>query len=187
MKVTKGQYGYNAHLRKIAVCKTLVLFAISFSLFLAGYIATETRNNVLTVVAILGCLPASKSAVNMIMAFRAKGCSAGTAEAVQPFCKNLSLLYDLYMTSERKNFDISCIAVGGGFLYGYTEDGRTDTDAAEKHIQNILKLNDRPGIPVRILTDQSAFLERLRDMSEMPEGKDKDIEEIGQILKAVSL
>lgn len=189
MKIAKGQYGYNAYLRKTAAGKTILLFAVAFSLFFAGYIHVGTRNNLLTVVAILGCLPASKSAVNMIMAFRAKGCSRETAKLLKPFEHKLCLLYDLYMTSEKQSYDISCMAVAKEFLYGYTENEKTDADAAEKHIRDILKANARPTVPVKILTDREAFLERLHDMEkgQMAEAEYHGIEEIAQLLKAISL
>lgn len=42
-------------------------FGISIAVFLTGYLTTHTRNNLLTIVAILGCPPAARSAVGMIM------------------------------------------------------------------------------------------------------------------------
>lgn len=187
MKVSKGQYGYHSYLRKINTIKTVIFFAVSIALFVAGYMQTGTRNNVLTVVAILGCLPASKSAVNMIMAFRAKGCSKEAAEVIKPYGENVCLLYDCYMTSEKKSFDLSCVAVAKEYIYGYTECEKTDTEAAGKHIQDILKMNKMPVIPVKILTDREVFAERLRDMENNVEEDRKETEDLVRLLKAISL
>ena len=75
-KNKKGTYGYIGKQRRWEIIKTLLMFGISIALYTAGYIATKSNKNLLTLVAVLGCLPASKSAVNMIMFLKAKGCSA---------------------------------------------------------------------------------------------------------------
>lgn len=207
----KGQCGYYRHLKKVTTIKTILFFAVSFILFIAGYVQTGTRNNVLTVAAILGCLPASKSAVNMIMAFRAKGCSEEDAALFQPYEKCICLLYDLYITSETKSYDVSCMAVTKDFIYAYLQDKKADIKAAEAHVQNILSLNKKPAIPVKFLTDRELFLQRLEDIrqaedaankgqsakhaaqAEKPEGtkqSKKDAaftEEIADIMKAIAL
>lgn len=204
----KGRCGYYRHLKKVTTIKTIVFFAVSFLLFIAGYVQTGTRNNVLTVVAILGCLPASKSAVNMIMALRAKGCSEEDAALFQPYENDIFLLYDLYITSETKSYDVSCMAVTENFIYAYVQDKRADTKAAEAHVQSILSLNQKPAVPVRFLTDRDTFLQRLADIRQAEKAKTKEqpakhaaqdikaedtdrsaahIEEIADIIKAISL
>lgn len=187
MKVGKGQYGYNAHLRKVTILKTVLFFGVSIALFIAGYIQTGTRNNVLTVAAILGCLPASKSAVIMIMAFCAKGCSRETADLVKAYENKICLLYDCYMTSEKKSFDIACMAVTREYIYGYTENSKTEISVAEKHIQDILKANKKPSIPVKILNDKNTFVQRLQDMEKNAEVDINEVAELANILKAISL
>ena len=59
----KGTRNYIDTQKKYEIFRTLLYFGISVSLFAAGYIQTGRKTNLLTVVAILGCLPASKSAV----------------------------------------------------------------------------------------------------------------------------
>ena len=67
MKITKGMPGYIKDQKKKRILITILLFGISIAVFLTGYLTTHTRNNLLTIVAILGCLPAARSAVGMIM------------------------------------------------------------------------------------------------------------------------
>ena len=71
----KGQYGYLKRQMKRELIKTFILFGISLSLYFAGRITTGTNKNLLTIVAVLGFLPASQFAVRSIMFMRAKGCS----------------------------------------------------------------------------------------------------------------
>ena len=72
----KGQKGYLAWNKKMSICKTLVLFAISFAVYAMGIWSTGSNQNLLTIVAVLGCLPACRSAANLI------------APSACPFCGN---------------------------------------------------------------------------------------------------
>lgn len=69
----KGSRDYIRTQRVYEILRTALYFGISLSLFAAGYIATKSKLNLLTVAAVLGCLPASKSAVSMIMFLRYRG------------------------------------------------------------------------------------------------------------------
>ena len=83
-KVNKGEFEYLAYMKKKQVIITIILFLVSISLYVAGYIATKTNANLLTIVAVLGLLPASKSFVEMIMYLRAHGCSETLIWYLQP-------------------------------------------------------------------------------------------------------
>ena len=74
-RVGKGEYGYIAYQRKVVIIRTVIFFAVSIAIFIAGYVTTGTRRNLFTIVAVLGTLPACKSLVNLIMFTKAKGCS----------------------------------------------------------------------------------------------------------------
>ena len=65
--MTKGCYGYLTRQKKKEIIKTVLFFALSLSVFAIGYATTGTKKNLLTIVAMLGFLPASKSMVSMIM------------------------------------------------------------------------------------------------------------------------
>ena len=75
-RAVKGNFGYLRAKRLTVLIRTVIFFAISLALFAAGYITTGKKENLLTIVAVLGCLPACKSMVNTIMLFRASGCSS---------------------------------------------------------------------------------------------------------------
>ena len=81
-KIAKGQYGYITQQKKWSTARTLILFALSLSIFIIGIISTGSKENLLTVVAVLGCLPAGRSAVNTIMFLRARGCSKEAKEKI---------------------------------------------------------------------------------------------------------
>ena len=91
------------------------------------------------------------------------------------------------MTSEKKSFDIACMAVTREYIYGYTENSKTEISVAEKHIQDILKANKKPSIPVKILNDKNTFVQRLQDMEKNAEVDINEVAELANILKAISL
>ena len=129
MKAIKGTFGYLEKKKTNSIVRTILYFAISAAIFIAGYLTTKTRANLLTVVAVLGCLPACKSAVNMIMLLRAKGCSSKAHETILACEGRLIGMYDMYFTSYQKNFPLSHMVVDKKVILGYTEIEKTDTDA----------------------------------------------------------
>lgn len=70
----KGTRGYLRTQKNYEIIRTVLYFAISIALFIAGWVSTGSRENLLTIVAVLGCLPACKSLVEMFMYLRYKGC-----------------------------------------------------------------------------------------------------------------
>lgn len=48
-------------------------FGVSIGLYVMGYVTTGSNKNLLTIVAVLGCLPACKSLVNLILFLKAEG------------------------------------------------------------------------------------------------------------------
>ncbi len=78
----KGKSDYLDTQKKYEIMRTSLYFLISLSLFAAGWITTGDRLNLLTVVAVLGCLPACKSTVGMIMFLKFKSISKTDVEQI---------------------------------------------------------------------------------------------------------
>ena len=66
IKYEKGTPGYLREKLKIEILRTVVYFAIVIAVFLLGYSQTHSKKNLLTVVAVVGCLPACKALVGVI-------------------------------------------------------------------------------------------------------------------------
>ena len=64
-KVIKGEPGYLDYKRKAEIIRTVIYFALVAAIFILGYSQAHTRLNLMTVVAVLGCLPASKALVGV--------------------------------------------------------------------------------------------------------------------------
>ena len=95
----KGTRGYLRTQKNYEILRTVLYFAISLSLFIAGWVSTGSRENLLTIVAVLGCLPACKSLVEMFMFLRYRGCGEREAAQIAAHTKGLTGLYDMVFTS----------------------------------------------------------------------------------------
>jgi len=169
----KGTRNYIDTQKKYEIIRTLLYFGISISLFVAGYIQTGRKANLLTIVAVLGCLPASKSAVGAIMFLRFKSCRADAAVQIEKHCQGLHCLYDMVFTSYQKNYVVSHLAVQGNTVCGYS--GKTDFPENDfyRHIDHILKMDGLKDVTVKIFTDLKKYTERLEQMKglETDEGR----------------
>ena len=67
MKIQKGDAGYLRRRKRLLILEAVVSFGLVAALIIAGYVTTKTKLNLLTVVAVLGCLPASRILVNLII------------------------------------------------------------------------------------------------------------------------
>lgn len=165
-KVQKGQFGYLSYKKKMTTIVTIGMFAISIALYIAGYVTTKTNANLLTVVAILGCLPASKSAVSMIMFLKAKGCSEDDKEVIEKVIGSLDGYYDLYFTGYTKNFPTSHLVVTKNSILAYSADEKITEKDFNEHMKDILNKERIHDITVKLFTDRDKYLNRLKELNE---------------------
>lgn len=182
----KGTRYYLDTQKKYEIARTILYFGISLSLFFSGWFLVGTKMNLLTIVAVLGCLPASKSAVDMIMYLRYHSCGREAGEAIEKAAQGLSGLYDLVFTSYDKNYPVAHITVKGNTVCGYTEDPGFDEQAFYKHIGSILKADNYRNVSVKIFSQLNKYTQRLEQLLRQ-ETEEMDTEAILGILKSVSL
>lgn len=164
MKIEKGSYGYVDNHKKRQLIKTLIFFAIPLSIILVGFVTTKTKMNYFTVIGVVGCLPACKEMVNVLMFWKRKSLKQEFYEQVQPHMQGMEALYELNFTSYDKNMPIDCMAVCGSCAVGYSSKKDLDTAFAEKHVKDILKGNGYRQ-NVKIFKELKPFLERLDALS----------------------
>ncbi|MCM1183791.1 MAG: hypothetical protein NC337_10495 [Roseburia sp.] len=169
-KQAKGTFGYPPYQTKLVILRTVLYFLLAMAVFLLGYFSTGTKENLLTVVAVCGLLPACKSLVSVIMYLRIPAFSAETYRAISSKTGDMTVLYSLYLTSYKKNFPINCFGVRGNCLVGYTEFADCDVAACEEHIKELLKQNRLKNVTVKIFRDQRKFEERLAQLGDAEHG-----------------
>ena len=170
-KVEKGKPGYLNYKKKAEILRTVIYFAIVAAIFLLGYTQTHTRLNLMTVVAVLGCLPASKALVGVIARF--------------PYC------YDTVITSREKIMPADCFVISGHNLYGYTHYEKVNPEELAKHIRSILSQNGYTGLTVKILNQYAPFLARVEGLDNIAAVEQEDTkqteQEIRQLLLNISM
>lgn len=166
-RIGKGDYGYLKYAKNRQLIWTVILFAVSLSLLIGGYLLVHTKANLLTMVAVLGMLPASKSLVQYIMFMKAKGCSAADYEQIKAHEGELLVLYDLYFTSEKKNYPVSAMALKGKTICFYVSGAESLVSACEKHFEGVFRQNQFEGYTVKGFTRLDRFLERLDSLDKV--------------------
>lgn len=182
----KGTENYLNTQKKYEWIRTLLYFGISASLFIAGYLQTGEKTNLLTIVAILGCLPASKSMVSAIMFQRFKSCGKENARLFGQHSRGLACLYDMVFTSYKKNFVIGHLAVRGGTLCGFSEDRDFREEDFRKHMDQILKMDGHKNMVIKIFTNPEKYTERLEQLKALDPEAPKT-EAVIATLKSVAL
>lgn len=182
----KGTRNYLNTQKKYEIIRTILYFGISLSLFAAGYIQTGRRGNLLGIVAVLGCLPASKSAVGTIMFLRFHSCTDRAASQIEEHSQGLCCLYDMVFTSYKKNYVVSHLAVCGNTVCGFSENEQFAENEFYKHIGDILKLDGHKNVTVKIFTNLSRYMERLEQMKAL-EQDENGTATVTATLKSVAL
>ena len=153
----KGTYLYLDTQRKYEIARTVLYFLLSFGMFFAGYFATGTKINLLTVVAVLGMLPASKSLVSVIMFCRYKSCR-------EEFETGVLNAYDMIFTSEKINYPVGHLCVSGGCIVGYSERKDFNENSFKDHVSSILSAEKIEGMTIKIFTDKASYISRIRSL-----------------------
>ena len=166
-KIQKGDFGYINSQKKKRVAITILMFAIPVIIFLTGLYITHTRKYMVTLGAILGCLPASKSMVSMIMFLRFSSLPPEKADVIEAHMHHLCGLFDLVITTEKKNYRIGHIVSRDNVLCGYTEDPAFDEKGFYTYIDQVLKAEHYKNITVKVFTDLKKYTDRLDSLEKL--------------------
>lgn len=170
----KGEFGYIAAEKKRKLIITAILFAVPLLIFFTALLYFKTRLTIWTVVAVVGCLPACKMMVNLIMLFRSPSMEKSVYEQIREHCGDLVMSYEMYMTFYEKNAFIDAFAICGNLVVGYSSDPKIDAAFMENEAQKILKGNGYRAT-VKIFKELKPFLERLDSMNQHRESLEEGI------------
>ncbi len=164
-KTPKGAYGYLDENKFYEWKKAAAMLAVPLVIFLAGCLINGSRLNILTVVAIVGCLPGCNQIVHAILASRYHSMDRELYEEVERLRGDRLAIYENVFTTYDKNFYVDCIVISGREVAGYTTDVKTDANAAAEHLKKSLRDNSYKQ-NVKIFTERRMFLERVRTLAE---------------------
>ncbi len=163
----KGTKNYIDSQKKYELIRTLIYFFIPISLFIAGYVTTKTKVNLLTIVAVVGVLPACKSLVGLIMFLKHHSLKDEYAERIEAVHHDIPELYDMVFTTYDKNYVVSHMVIAGNTVCGFTEDKNFKEKEFNTHIQNVLKTDGFKTVTFKVYTDIKKYTERLEQLKEL--------------------
>lgn len=191
MKIEKGQMGYLKALKKKYLLWSLGEFGIVAAVFILGYVQTKTKQNLFTIVAVVGCLPAAKMLVEFITVSPHQGIEKEKFEEIEEKAPLIMRLYDMLFTSAQKAMPVDALVVSGHVVCGYASNPRTDEAALSEYIKGILKDNRYDKMTVKIFHNYKMFLARAEGLNNMaaverPEN-DRNEQKIKKILFSIAM
>ncbi|MCR5282050.1 MAG: hypothetical protein K6E18_01660 [Lachnospiraceae bacterium] len=202
----KGEFGYLSYKKKTETIKTILYFLIPLSLFLAGILTTGTKKNLLTIVAVLGILPASKNAVLLIMYLKSKGITVSLHDKIESALSamrsdgrdevtaHLDVLYEMVFTTHDVTFEVPALFLYAGSICGFLQTGKVpkgkDTQTLlsdlEKHLETSLK---KEGVTVnaKMFETEDAFLRRFNELKPLERAAEAQNGAACRILKQITL
>lgn len=189
-KLLKGEYGFYKSQQKKSLLLTILFFAIVLAVFFTGLIATGNRLNVMTVVAVLGCLPACKQTVNLFMLYQKKPCSMERYNAIRTFEKSARIAYELYITSQKGAYPFDAVCVKNHTILFLTHPGKMDTSEFQLFLREILKNNEIKNCTIKVYEKENSFLEHVKSLVALETESNEEMEltdTIMRVLLAISL
>ena len=165
MKINKGDAGYISSRKKRVLIKTILQFGIVAALIVLGIWQTGDRMNMLTLIAILGCLPAAKTMVELIMIFPHKSIEADKAKEIQEKTDYITSSFDMVLTTKDHVMPIDSVVISNNTICGYTSSAKVDLNFAAKHIKQMMQVNHFNDVSVKIFDNYTQFLTRAEGMN----------------------
>ena len=185
-KITRNEKGYLNTKRKYEIFKTILYFAVPFALFIAGVVTTKTRLNLLTIVAILGMLPACRILVTTIMYLKSKGISDDDYEQIKDLTEHITGSFDNVFTTYEKTYEVPSLVIRSGNVCGYAAKKYNTLNSLEQHLTTCIK-KEGYCVNVKIFETLDAYITRLQSLNKLEESERKKDLAILQILHEISL
>ena len=165
MKVEKGKPGYIKAEKNRYLIWSIAEFAVVAALVIIGYVQTESKMNLLTVVAVVGCLPAAKTLVEFITMAPHKSIETKKYKEIEEKANLLVKAYDLIITNSEKVMPVDVIVISGHTVCGYTSNPKTDEAKVASYLKEMLQKNHCEKVTVKVFHDYVAFLSRAEGMN----------------------
>ncbi len=172
-QIPRGLPGYVDHAKKAELIKTIVMFALVLAILLTGIYTTGNRMNLLTIVAVVGCLPAARYLVNYIARAPFHSMEEAQAEEIEEHAGDVPVYYELILGASDKNRFVDCIAISEHAICGYASHPKTDIPDTEAYLKKICRENGYKKVSVKLFDKKEDFLRRLDEMQEHYDSDEK--------------
>lgn len=188
-RVSKGEFGYINNHKIYTIFRTILFFAMALGIYAIGYKNTGTNKNLLTIVSILGLLPASKSCVNMIMFLRFKSLDKDLYSRLKSQSDTTTLLYENVLTTTEKSYFLPAILYRNHTIISYCENKANEALAIiENHLKDSMKI-EKIDVTVKVFRSEEQFTDRCKSICQMEQDDDDKalMETVYATIKAISL
>lgn len=187
----KGDIGYFDNLKKRDLIKCTLQWVLVIVFLVVGFIVFGTKLNILTLVAVLGCLPASKATVGVIVKWPIKSIETTLANQVEANSDNMTVSYDVVLTSKEKIMPLKCVAISNNTVYGYSTNEKVGPEETANYMKNFFLQNDCGRVNVKVFKEFVPFISRVEGLNniaavEQADNKDKE-EKLKHIIKLYSM
>lgn len=113
-KLNKGTYGYLDRLKAHEWKKTALFLSVPIIIFLVAWAINGTRNTVVTVMVIVGCLPGCNQVVHALLASKYHSMDKSLCEETEKLKGDCISIYENVFTTYEKNYYVvvSCCLDG---------------------------------------------------------------------------
>ena len=183
----KGSRGYIDGQKKKFGIMTAAFFMLVAAFFITGLILCKTRNNILTVMAILMVLPGAKFAVDLIMVLPYKPVTEELYNKLEAADDKFLHKYECIFTSKERAVYAAALVITDHTVCVYAPDGKTDASKFEKSLKDYVKA-DGLSISVVLITDEKQFIRKTELMSDSRDGElsQEDKRRMHKVWEAVS-
>jgi hypothetical protein len=164
-KHPKGTYEYASYRKKIDIIVMIVMFMLALGLYVIGRVTTGSNKNLLTIVAVLGLLPACKMVVDVIMCLRVHPCDEDLKSRIDEVKGLLCGMYNMYFTSYDKNFYVDHMVITRDSLIGLSTDKKFDEKAFSAHMTDLMGKDGIKNILIKIFDDEDKYINRLNELN----------------------
>ena len=169
----KGRKGTRGYIRREKIKRGLItalMFAIPLGMFAVAWHIYGTRKNVISIITVLGLLPAAKACVSWIMMMLQKESPDEVEAVTEELAKDLVHGYELVPTAYEGRMQLDSVVVCGNQMVCYSSTGDPSRFSfMEQHIGKILRANGFFDVNVRLFHDMKAYKGRLEQIAADPE------------------
>lgn len=189
-KSEKGKFGYINKQRIIEIVKTVFMFACAIGLYLIGYLTLKTNKSLWTIFAVLSVLPASKSAVSMIMFLRFSSISEDDYNIIESIKGNINTCYEYVFTTSEKAFFVKAVSCKDNTVIAlYDNKSKKDLSSElREHLVTAIEREGLSGYSLKIYTNMNDYTNRLKEMNHnLSDKKDNSHVLVFNLFNAISI
>ena len=161
-KVKKGEFGYLAYKKSRNMIKTIIAFVVVLVIFIIGFIIWKSKNNYLTMLAVVLVQPAAKFAVSYFVLIPHKNCDLELKNEIEERKGELNSVYDLVVSNKQKPVGIMAAVISDNQILAYTSAPKADKNLFETSVKEFLK-NEKLTCAVLLYKDKDTYLEKVKN------------------------